>query len=100
MKTITALIYEGLFKFHPQRWPNLGPKLAALYARVSNPLNYAMVGGIGVGVNFLVFLLLIGWLPWWFTNIIAIGTAWLWNWSQSVGPFGWFWGFKSRSKKP
>lgn len=95
MKTITALIYEGLLKVHP----TAGPRLAAFYARISNPLNYALVGGIGVGINFLVFLLLIGWLPWWVTNFIAILAAWSWNWSQSVGPFGWIWGFKKRPEK-
>jgi hypothetical protein len=94
MKTVTALIYEGLLRIHP----TAGPQLANFYARISNPVNYAIVGGIGVGVNFMVFLLLIGRLPWWATNIIAILTAWLWNWSQSVGPCGWVWGFKPRAK--
>jgi len=28
---------------------------------------------------------------------MAIFTAWLWNWSMSVGPFGYLWGF---SEKP
>jgi len=98
MKTMTARIYEGLLKIRPKFWPDLGDKLAALYARLANPVNYGIIGGIGVGINYLVFLLLIGRLPWWFTNFLAILAAWSWNWSMSVGPFGWLWGFKKRTE--
>jgi len=66
------------------------------YLKFWNPLNYAFVGGIGTLINYLVFVLLIGSLPWWATNAFAILTGWMWNWSMSVGPFGWLWGFRKK----
>ena len=67
-----------------------------LYERFWNPMNYAFVGGIGTLINYLVFALLIGSLPWWITNAFAIIAGWMWNWSMSVGPFGYLWGFSKK----
>jgi len=40
---------------------------------------------------------LINIFPLWLANLCAILTAFLWNWSMSVGPYGWLWGLSSRS---
>ena len=66
------------------------------YDKFWNPVNYAFVGGIGTLINYLVFALLIGSLPWWITNAFAILMGWMWNWSMSVGPFGYLWGFSKK----
>jgi len=66
------------------------------YEKFWNPLNYAFVGGIGVLINYLVFALLISAFPWWICNALAILTAWMWNWSMSVGPLGYLWGFSKK----
>lgn len=73
--------------------------LAKTYARLWNPINYLVVGGIGTIINFLVWFILGNMFAWWITNTLAILTAFLWNWSNSVGPFGWVWGFKKREEK-
>lgn len=93
-KHATGLIATGL-----SRIPRVGGALSTFYLKMSNPFNYAVVGFIGVLINYLVNGLLIGSLTWWISNALAILAAWLWNWSQSVGPFGWIWGFKQRKKK-
>jgi len=78
-----------------------GKDLATLYVKFWNPINYALIGGIGVLINYLVWLLFVsfGGLPWFLINAIAIITAWSWNWANSVGPLGWVWGFRERKKK-
>ena len=78
-----------------------GSDLANFYLRLWNPINYAMIGGIGVVINYSVWLLFVtlGGLPWFFINGIAIITAWSWNWANSVGPLGWLWGFKERKNE-
>ena len=76
-----------------------GEFLTTLYKRLWNPVNYAIVGGIGVLINFLVWIILLKMgFQWWITNIAAILFAWIWNWSNSVGPFGYLWGFAKRKK--
>lgn len=76
-----------------------GLDFGKMYEQFYNPINYAIVGGIGVLINYLMFALLIGVFPWWITNILAILTAWTWNWSMSVGPFGYLWGFQKQTVK-
>lgn len=78
-----------------------GEDLAKLYVKFWNPVNYALIGGIGVFINYLMWLFLISLtgLPWWLINGVAIVTAWSWNWANSVGPLGWVWGFKERKAK-
>ena len=77
-----------------------GEDLANLYAKFWNPINYALIGGFGVIINYLVWLLFVSssGLPWFFINAIAIIMAWSWNWANSVGPLGWLWGFKKRGE--
>ena len=67
-----------------------------LYERFWNPLNYAIIGGIGMLINWLVCISLIGSFPWWITSALGILTGWMWNWSMSVGPFGYLWGFSKK----
>jgi len=76
----------------------LNPKIGKLYDNLWNPINYALVGGIGVLINYLIWFFLQASFPWWITNAFAIGSAWLFNWSMSVGPFGWLWGFREKKK--
>jgi len=87
---MSKLLY-GLFKEAKQ------PKI---YERLWNPMNYAIIGGIGVVINYLVWLLLQPMFVWWVTNALAILIAWTWNWSNSVGPLGFLWGFKEKGEKP
>lgn len=90
-----GFIYDTALKY-------LGAKWAGIYAKMWNPINYALIGGIGVVVNYLVWILLSAlapWMPWWLVNGIAIITAWSWNWGNSVGPLGWVWGFKKKGVK-
>lgn len=71
-------------------------KRPEIYEKLWNPLNYAIVGGIGVVINFVIMALLISVFPWWAANAVAILTAWTWNWANSVGPMGYLWGFKEK----
>ena len=89
---VSSLLYR-VFKQVEFGKRNLG----GFYKRFWNPINYGIVGGIGVAINYLVFALVISSFPWWITNALAILTAWTWNWSMSVGPLGYLWGFKKRT---
>ena len=91
-KYASKLIYRLLVRFETK---NID--FAKIYVQFVNPINYAIVGGIGVLINYLTFILLVHRFPWWVTNGLAILVAWTWNWSMSVGPFGWLWGFKQRN---
>jgi putative flippase GtrA len=85
------------------RIPRAGQWLQRRYLELWNPANYAIVGGIGVIINYAVWALLLHflpWLPWFLNNALAILTAWSWNWANSVGPWGWIWGFKKRGRRP
>lgn len=73
-------------------------KLDRLYEKLWNPVNYAIVGGIGMGINYLIWALTIGGMPWYLSNFVAILCAWSWNWANSVGPLGYLWGFEKREQ--
>jgi len=62
------------------------PPLANLYLRSMSFWNYGTVAGIGVLINYAVWFAYVSLLPWFIVNAMAILTAWLWNWSMSVGP--------------
>lgn len=74
-------------------------RLVHLYVQFWNPINYAVVGGIGVIINFGLWFMLSTTFPWWIVNALAILCAWSWNWANSVGPLGFLWGFKKRDAK-
>lgn len=71
-------------------------RLINLYLQWVSLVNYAIVCGIGVGINMIVIHMLIKVFPLWLANLGAILSAFLWNWSMSVGPYGWLWGLSSR----
>lgn len=77
-----------------QRLNYKGFQFDAFYVKLWNPINYAIIGGIGVIINFLVWMATIQALPWFLSNFLAIICAWAWNWSQAVGPFCKHWGFE------
>jgi len=74
-------------------------RLVQLYLKWFNLVNYAVVCGIGVGINMYVLLGLANVLPLWLANLCAIGTAFLWNYSMSVGPYGWIWGLSEKKER-
>ena len=88
--TFTSLIQRliGLFD----------PKLAVLYTDNLSLINYAFVCGIGVLINMAIISFFfnsgLGLL---IANAIAILCAFLWNWTFSVGPYGYLFDL---SKKP
>lgn len=65
-----------------------------MYLKYMSLINYAVVAGIGVIINMIVIYSLIAIFPLFMANGIAILTAFLWNWSLSVGSFGHFMGLK------
>lgn len=67
--------------------------LEGFYEHYWNPLNYMVIGAIGVLINTIVMALTLPLMFWLFADFIAILSAWTWNWSQSVGAFGYLWGF-------
>ena len=73
-------------------------RVVQLYLKWLSLVNYAIVCGIGVGINMYVLLGLANLLPLWMANLCAIGTAFLWNWSMSVGPLGWIWGLSEKKR--
>lgn len=86
---IRALIWKAADKI----------KLGSIYAKLWNPINYMIVGSIGVGINFAVNAFLLSYLFWVFSNALAILTAFVWNWANSVGPFGHYWGFPRKEEE-
>jgi hypothetical protein len=75
-------------------------KVEQIYERYWNPINYAVIGGIGVLINMALMNFTITFMNWLFADLISILVAWSWNWSQSVGPFGHYWGFGKNGKNP
>lgn len=94
MKTVVQVIHDGL-----TRLPRYGWKIADFYLRIFSWVNYALVALVGVGINFLVNAILLFYMPWYFSNLVAIMTAWSWNWANSVGPLGYLWGFAKNDRK-
>ena len=77
----------------------LDPKVGDLYVKFWNPINYVIICGTGVLINMSVLLPLSNLFPLWLANLFAIGTAVCWNWANTVGTFGWLWGFKEKKEK-
>lgn len=69
---------------------------ADLYIRYLSLFNYAIVAGIGVIINMFVLYSFVSIFPLWMANGLAILTAFLWNWTFSVGFCGWVFGFSER----
>jgi putative flippase GtrA len=64
-----------------------------LYLKNTNFWNYGLVCGVGVLVNQVVLHLCVRLLPLWLSDLLAILSAWLWNYSNSVGRLSKYWGF-------
>jgi hypothetical protein len=73
-------------------------KMAGFYEKLWNPINYGIIGGIGVVINYIVNIELMLYMPWFISNGLAILTAFVWNWANSVGPLGHYWGFPRRAE--
>jgi len=67
-----------------------------LYRQFMSLINYAIVCGIGVLINTAFLYLFTSAFPLWLANFFAIAIAFLWNWSFTVGPFGYLWGFETQ----
>lgn len=78
--------------------PRVGTWGSSRYKQFWNPANYAIVGGVGVVINYFLFFVLLPYVPWFVCNALAIIGAWSWNWLNSVGPLGWAWGFYHKPK--
>lgn len=77
---------------------NRGEQAARLYRKYWNPINFAIVGAVGLLIYFLIggaFQNLFGW----FGNTLSLAITWFWIWVNSVGPYGYLWGFKKKEKK-
>lgn len=59
--------------------------------------NYCIITGIGVIINMVVLLTFSNFIPLWLANLIAIGTAVIWNYHNSVGRFSESWGMKDEN---
>jgi hypothetical protein len=87
-KYMSSIISKLAYRLHR--------RIGLLYDKSWNLANYAIVCGIGVLINMSILLPVSKIFPLWLANLFAILTAWMWNWSMSVGPFGWLWGFRER----
>ena len=67
--------------------------LSNIYIKMESMFNYAFVCGIGVFINQFVIHKLIGDMGLFWANNVAIVTAFIWNYTFSVGPFGFVFGF-------
>ncbi len=66
-----------------------------VYIKYMSLINYAIVAGIGVFINMFVLYSFVAIFPLYMANGIAILIAFLWNWTLSVGPFGYLMGLQA-----
>jgi len=79
----------------------LDPKLEEFYKQRLSLINYAVVCGVGVLINMAVISFLFDFgLGLVVANAIAIFTAFLWNWTFSVGPYGYLFDLGKPPEKP
>jgi len=74
-------------------------KLSHLYIKTMSLVNYVLVCGIGVFINTYILYALVNLFPLWLANLCAIFTAFLWNWTLTVGPLGYLMGLSPKVKK-
>lgn len=72
----------------------INPRLGDAYDVAWNPINYGIIGGIGVIINYAVQFALMSFMPWYVTNALAIICAWVWNWQNATGAWAYRWGFR------
>ena len=73
--------------------------LSKFYIKYVKLLNYCLVCGLGVVINQFVIHFFIKYLPLFWSNNFAIATAFLWNYTLSVGPLGFLFGLAPKKKK-
>lgn len=97
--------YEYFPKFAITILNRIDPKkkLSHAYIKSCSLINYIIVCGTGVIINNLVQKFLYSYtgeaLNWMVINNLAIIIAFLWNYTMSVGPLGFFWGLSPKIKK-
>jgi hypothetical protein len=92
--SLSRLIYSMLNKFD-----GLTP-IHKIYGRFWNVFNYMFICGIGgTMVNFLVLSAFINIVPLLIADVFAIGTAALWNYTFTVGPYGYISGLSVKKPK-
>ena len=80
--------FEGLTAIHK------------LYGRFWNVLNYMLICGIGgTTVNYIVLSAFITVVPLLIADVFAIGSAALWNYTFTVGPYGYLSGLSIKKPK-
>lgn len=72
--------------------------LLQLYVKRMHFINYALVCGIGIGINMAFLHGLADVLPLAFANLGAIIMAWMWNYTMTVGSLGHLWGFTKQQE--
>lgn len=73
-----------------------GVQIAKLYQKYWNPINFTIIGLIGVAIYYIIagiFQVLLGW----FGDLLSIGIAGFCVWSMCLGPFCHWWGFKKQT---
>lgn len=74
-------------------------RLLHVYMKWMRAINYALVAGIGMFINMAFLHGLVNVLPLAFANLGAIIVAWAWNYTMSLGRFGYIWGFTKQEKE-
>jgi len=69
--------------------------LTKLYVKFMSLLNYMFVCGIGVFINQIIIHYFVSSTSLMIANFIAIFVAFTWNWTFTVGPYGYLFGFKT-----
>lgn len=72
------------------------PSYVKLYLKWMSLVNYAIVCGIGVFINQAVIHFVIRYTSLFIANSVAILVAFVWNWTFTVGPYGYLMGFKDQ----
>ena len=78
----------------------LDPKISDFYVKRVSLFNYGLVCGVGVLINMKILGALFDFgLGLYVSNAIAILVAFLWNWTFSVGPYGYIFDLNTRPAK-
>jgi regulator of replication initiation timing len=90
LKYFPALVLDILHQVTKDNYS----QIADLYVRYMSLVNYAIVAGVGVIINMFVLYGTVTIFPLFMANGLAILTAFLWNWTFSVGPMGYLMGLQ------
>jgi hypothetical protein len=91
---LSRLIYSMLNKFDGLT------SIHKMYGKFWNVFNYMLICGIGgTTVNFIILSAFINIVPLLIADVFAIGTAALWNYTFTVGPYGYLSGLSIKKPK-